>query len=111
MARTRLSARGQVVLPKEIRDRLHLERGQELAVEIISGTVVLRPLESEGKHREATWRDLAGCLQNTNVLADLLADHRREIEIGRQSSGLLGDPGVDAKRTRRERGGGAFREI
>lgn len=83
MVRTRLSARGQIILPKEIRDRLHLEEGQELAVEIISGTVVLRPLESEGKHGETSWRDLQGCLQNADVLADLMADHRREVESGR----------------------------
>jgi len=83
MARTRLSARGQVVLPKEIRDRLHLEEGQELTVEIVSDTIVMRPIERSVKPSVPDWRGLRGCLRETDVLADLMAEHRREVESGR----------------------------
>jgi AbrB family looped-hinge helix DNA binding protein len=56
MARTRLSTRGQVVLPKEIRDHLGLAEGAELEVEVREGVVVLRPL------RPTTVDDLLGML-------------------------------------------------
>lgn len=43
MARTALSSRGQVVIPKEIRDRCGWSPGTDLEVEEIDGVVHLRP--------------------------------------------------------------------
>jgi AbrB family looped-hinge helix DNA binding protein len=40
--RTRLSSKGQVVIPKELRDRLHLREGDELSVEEVDDAIVLR---------------------------------------------------------------------
>lgn len=42
---TRLSSKGQVVLPQDIRDRLHLEEGQRFVVLGSGDTVVLKRLE------------------------------------------------------------------
>lgn len=42
MNRTRLSSKGQVVLPKSIRDALHLEEGTEFVVSTEGNAVVLR---------------------------------------------------------------------
>ena len=43
MTTTRISERGQVVIPKEIRGQLGLERGQVLEVEEWEGAILMRP--------------------------------------------------------------------
>ena len=41
---TTLSSKGQIVLPAAARRRLHLARGERLAVEFREGGVLLRPM-------------------------------------------------------------------
>jgi AbrB family looped-hinge helix DNA binding protein len=43
---TTLSSKGQIVLPAAARRRLHLARGERLAVELRDGGVLLRPLNA-----------------------------------------------------------------
>ena len=87
MASTVLSTRGQVVLPKEVRDRLRLEPGQRLAVEIAEDGVLLRPearakVASKAASRSG-WRSLRGALRGSDALAALGADRRAELSRGR----------------------------
>ena len=56
-AKTKLSTKGQVVLPKAIREALNLTSGSELYVEVQDGTVVMRPV------RRTTIDDVVGMLQ------------------------------------------------
>ena len=42
---TRLSSKGQIVLPQEVRHRLHLEEGTRFVVIASGDTVVLKKLE------------------------------------------------------------------
>ncbi|MDN5344423.1 MAG: antitoxin PrlF [Clostridia bacterium] len=49
---TKLSSRGQVVIPKEIRQQLGWEPGDHMAVEIRGDVVVLRRLLLEGYPEE-----------------------------------------------------------
>lgn len=59
MARTRLSSKGQVVLPKEIRERLYWGKGTELEADVEGQAVVLRPVAVGGC---TTLDDLVGCI-------------------------------------------------
>jgi AbrB family looped-hinge helix DNA binding protein len=59
MPRTRLSSKGQVVLPKEIRDRLGWPAGTELDVESEGEAVVLRMRPTR---RRTSLDDVIGCI-------------------------------------------------
>jgi AbrB family looped-hinge helix DNA binding protein len=47
MDTTRLSSKGQVVIPKAIRDQLAVKPGATLSVALEDGAVVLRPVKKE----------------------------------------------------------------
>lgn len=56
MTVTKLSTKGQVVLPKEIRETLGISSGTEFEVEVRDGVLLLRPI------RKTTVDDLLGIL-------------------------------------------------
>jgi AbrB family looped-hinge helix DNA binding protein len=58
--KTRLSTKGQVVLPQSIRESRAWVAGTEFAVEEIADGIVLRPLKPFAKTRH---EDVAGCLK------------------------------------------------
>lgn len=70
----RVGPKGQVVLPKRIRDQLGIHPGDEVTVDELDGEVRIR--------KAATAHELWGMLADVEVdmLAELEADHRREIE-------------------------------
>ncbi len=75
---TRVTSKGQVVIPKPVRERLRWAAGISLAVEIMDdGAVRLMPLEAED-----SIDTLYGCLKDLprDPLAELEAEHRSEIE-------------------------------
>ena len=75
---TRLTSKGQVVIPRPVREQLRWTSGTQLAVEVIAGGAVrLTPLEVEDSIDV-----LYGCLKDLprDPLADLEAEHRAEIE-------------------------------
>ena len=75
---TRVTSKGQVVIPKPLRDRLRWESGTQLAVEIMDDRAVrLALLETEDPIEI-----LYGCLKDLpgDPIADLEAEHRAEIE-------------------------------
>lgn len=59
MASTRMSSKGQVVIPREVRERHAWGPGTEFTVEEAGNVVVLRPLVLD---RSATVDDLLGCV-------------------------------------------------
>lgn len=83
MLTTRVSERGQVVIPKSIRERLGIERGQVLEVEEDHGTIRLRPRRSKAAPPAGDWRKWRGVLKGSRALQELEAEHRWEIERGR----------------------------
>ena len=76
-AATKLNAKGQVVIPKAVRERLRWRAGAELDVEIASdGSVRLAP--AADTVAELIDR-LAGSLSSGDPVGELEADHRAEI--------------------------------
>ncbi len=60
MHTTKLSSKGQVIIPKPFRRSLHWETGQELVVVSIGNSLLLRP---KSPFPETTVNDAAGCLR------------------------------------------------
>ncbi len=74
----RVTSKGQVVIPKPVREQLRWAVGTQLVVEIIDdGVVHLTRLAAEDPVDT-----LYGCLKNSprDLLADLEAEHQAEIE-------------------------------
>lgn len=46
-AETTVSAKGQIVIPKDVRDRLHWASGQKLEVVVTGEMVILKPAEPD----------------------------------------------------------------
>jgi len=72
-----LSSKGQIVLPKGIRQTLGLQEGDKFEVLLKDQAVVLIPLPSEGS---AGWQRWRGELVGTGALAEHLAEHAAEVE-------------------------------
>lgn len=68
MSKTRLSSKGQVIIPKSSRDSHHWETGQELVVIDTEEGVLLKPAPPVPP---ATLEELAGCLSYTGPAKSL----------------------------------------
>lgn len=55
--KTLVSERGQVVIPKKIRDTVHIEKGDELEIETVGETIILKPVR---RFKAKKWQDYAG---------------------------------------------------
>jgi AbrB family looped-hinge helix DNA binding protein len=60
MERTRLSSKGQVILPKSVREARGWPPGTEFSVEVVDDGVLLRPLRPFAATR---LEDVFGCLR------------------------------------------------
>ena len=75
---TRMTSKGQVVIPKPVREQLRWVSGTELVVEIMGDGAVRLALLAAGNPIDV----LSGCLKDLprDPLADLEAEHQAEIE-------------------------------
>lgn len=78
MTKTRLSSKGQVIIPKSSRDSHHWEPGQELEVIDTDEGVLLKPARPAPP---ASLDELAGCLQYAGP-AKTLEEMERAIQRG-----------------------------
>ena len=79
MATTTVSSKGQVVIPRALRDKYRLTSGTRLEVAESAEGLVLAPLKrARSSRRQAGWRALRGSAKGTNALKAHLAEHRRE---------------------------------
>lgn len=71
-----LSSKGQLVLPKSVRERLSLSPGRRLMVSLIDGKVVLEPVKEEPR---PGWRKWSGALRGEPLLEEHVAEHNVEV--------------------------------
>ena len=81
VAITVLSTKGQIVIPKQIREALHLQAGMRFSVEIEEDRIVLRPLKGSVAER------LYGRLRGVNLVQALEEEHRWEREQEHERGG------------------------
>lgn len=73
MLRTKVSSKGQVTLPKVVREQLGIAAGTELEVVVEQQTIHLRRIEPR-------WRRWGGALKGSGLLRELELEHQEEIE-------------------------------
>ena len=78
MATTVLSTKGQIVIPKAVREALELRAGTRLSVEIEGEAIVLRPV------RQGVSERLYGRLHTHDLLKLLRETHQQERERERR---------------------------
>lgn len=78
----KMGPKGQVVIPKAIRDHLHLKPGDSLLVSEEGDEVRIRRATLHIAERRAIAARLLGALADgeLDVVAELEAEHRREVE-------------------------------
>lgn len=74
MRTTRLSSKGQVVIPTDIRRRLGLKPGTELLVTTAGRKIVLEVVSTAADQ----WAQWEGLLVGTAALAEQTAEHKSE---------------------------------
>lgn len=79
MATTTVSSKGQIVIPRALREKYRLTAGTRLEVgETDEGLVLSRANARRSPAPRPGWRSLRGCAKGTAALKEHLAEHRRE---------------------------------
>ncbi|HEX2164738.1 MAG TPA: AbrB/MazE/SpoVT family DNA-binding domain-containing protein [Thermoanaerobaculia bacterium] len=81
MATATISSKGQIVLPKQLRDEMELREGDRVEIAREGDRIVLRPLAASGEAGD--WRRWRGTLSGSDALADHLREHREEVSAER----------------------------
>jgi len=74
MHRTRVSSKGQVVIPKKIRDELCIETGTLIRLKVIERKLILEPVKAFPS------QTLYGKYRGAQLLQNLEDEHEAEIE-------------------------------
>jgi AbrB family looped-hinge helix DNA binding protein len=83
MTKATISSEGQIVIPKALRERLKLESGAEVALEIQDERLVIQRVEPGIPH----WRTMRGMLRNGSSLTQALEEEHRG-ELARENQRL-----------------------
>ncbi len=82
METVKLSSRGQIVIPKEVRETAHLTEGMEFAVVYVDGQIRLTPVPMV---KPTTHAETAGCLYRPGRQA--MSDAQQKTAIGHMLKG------------------------
>jgi AbrB family looped-hinge helix DNA binding protein len=77
MAIIKVSAKGQLVIPKPMREAVGLVEGVKCRVDKVGNRIVLRPV---GTAEQTGWRHWRGRIKDTRALEDHIEEHRREVD-------------------------------
>lgn len=69
-----VSSKGQIAIPKAIREQIGLQEGTRLRISVESGTMVLR------KSSQEVWEKWGGRFPKSRMLEDLEREHREEVK-------------------------------
>ncbi|MBI2828078.1 MAG: AbrB/MazE/SpoVT family DNA-binding domain-containing protein [Acidobacteria bacterium] len=79
MPTTTVSSKGQVVIPRHLREKHRLTSGMRLQISETDEGLVLSPIRrARPSTGEPGWRSLRGCAKGTNALKQHVEEHRRE---------------------------------
>jgi AbrB family looped-hinge helix DNA binding protein len=79
MATTTVSSKGQIVIPRHLREKHRLTSGVHLQISETDEGLVLSPMSrTRPSARQSGWRALRGSAKGTEALKQHLEEHRRE---------------------------------
>ena len=77
MSITKLSSKGQITIPKEIRDKLKLEPGDKVLMETTEHAAIIKPLKKPSESMKGIGKETKSKLGNISA-AELLKKMRME---------------------------------
>lgn len=69
----KVSSKGQIAIPKGVREKTGIKRNMRLRIETDKDKIFLFPIKN-------VWRNLEGILKGTDVIDELEKEHKEEIE-------------------------------
>jgi AbrB family looped-hinge helix DNA binding protein len=72
MTTATISSNGQIAIPKALRERLHLEAGTQLSIDVQGEQLVMKRVN----RRYPDWRTMEGMLRGGESLTQALLDER-----------------------------------
>lgn len=73
-----VSSKGQIVLPKQLREELEIREGDSIEIQREGNELHLRRVSSAVPAKD--WRTWRGILAGSNALEEHVREHREEIE-------------------------------
>jgi AbrB family looped-hinge helix DNA binding protein len=84
MTKVIISSKGQIAVPKALRERLNLKAGTEVSIDVQGEALVMKRMVRE----HSDWRTMRGMFRGADLLKDLTDD--QAAEIARDSARIQG---------------------